>query len=92
MIVEWSISATQDARRVYNFLADMHPQVADVVMGDIFRFITLLKEQPRLGRVLGRYQNRDVRSSIVGRYEVRYERVSNKIIILRIWHVREYRE
>lgn len=92
MIVEWSVSATQDAKRVYEFIANMNPNAANVVMGDIFRFVTLLREQPRLGRVLGRYQNRDVRSSIVGRYEVRYEIVSNKIIILRIWHVREYRE
>ena len=44
-----------------------------------------------MGRRLRRYADREVRSLIVGDYEIRYELRPDEIIVVRIWHGREDR-
>ncbi len=41
--------------------------------------------------MLDGYSSREVRSLIIGDYEVRYEIAGNELLILRIWHAREDR-
>ncbi len=50
-----------------------------------------LAGHPRLGRRLSQHDDREVRSIVIGDYEVRYELKAKDLIILRVWHVREDR-
>lgn len=51
----------------------------------------MLLQMPRKGYPVETYLPRDVRSLIVGDYELRYEIKGDLLAVLRIWHTREDR-
>lgn len=91
MQIVWSHKSKEDIQRLFDFLYSANPVSAAEMVVDIRRYVALLPTQPRLGRNLPRYDPREIRSGIIGRYEIRYEIKQTNIIILRVWHTRENR-
>jgi plasmid stabilization system protein ParE len=77
--------------RVYDFLKEVNPKAAAKIVRKLNTAVKNLPQHPYMGPRLDSYAPLDVRSLIVGDYEIRYEVTEAVVIILRLWHVRENR-
>ena len=91
MTIEWTKRAKDDLVRFHLFLAPTAPAAAARVVQDLLRAPGRLIDFPRIGEKLAGYDSREVRRIVVGHYELRYELVDDRIIVLRLWHHREDR-
>ena len=91
MKIEWTASATDDLVRLHRFLAAVAPNAAADVARSLARAPLKLVEFPRIGERLDAFSPREVRRITVGHYELRYELTGERIIVLRLWHMREHR-
>jgi len=89
--IEWTASASDDLVRLHRFLAAVAPDAAADVARSLSRAPLKLVEFPRIGERLDAYSPREVRRITVGHYELRYELTGDRIIVLRLWHMREHR-
>jgi len=91
MQVEWTGKALSDVTRLYDFLASMNRRAASQAVKALVAAPQRLVEHPRIGERLDQYLPREVRRIVIGDYELRYEIVEMRIIVLRLWHGREDR-
>ncbi len=91
MVVKWTESAYRDLMRLHEFLASVNPRVAGRVVRQLVNEAKLLHEHIFIGSVLSAFAPREVRSLIIGDYELRYEVTETVLYVLRIWHTKEDR-
>ena len=91
MRLRWTRRALLDLQRLYAFLEEVNEPAAARAAQALVRAAGFLPEQPRIGRRLEQFRDREVRRTLVGQYELRYEIRDEVIILLRIWHTREQR-
>lgn len=91
MKIQWTGKASSDLARLYEHLRPVAPDAAARVVRQLAQAPIRLIDYPRLGERLEAYDPREVRRIIVGNYEMRYEIANGAILILRLWHGREYR-
>ena len=91
MGLRWTSQANRDLVRLHEFLAPVNPGAAAKAVRLILAGVERLAAHPRLGRRLTQYEPREVRSLVIGDYEVRYELKTKDLIVLRLWHAREDR-
>ncbi|MEA1050874.1 type II toxin-antitoxin system RelE/ParE family toxin [Lamprobacter modestohalophilus] len=91
MDLKWTSKGLSDLARLYAFLAPVNPAAAARVVQSLTAAPVGLQVNPRIGERLDEFDPREVRSILVGRYEMRYEIQDGVIYILRIWHTREKR-
>jgi plasmid stabilization system protein ParE len=91
MRIKWTGKASSDLVRLYEHLRPVAPDAAARVVQQLSRAPDRLLDYPRIGEKLEAYEPREVRRSIVGNYELRYEIADATIFILRLWHSRENR-
>ncbi|MCF7996297.1 MAG: type II toxin-antitoxin system RelE/ParE family toxin [Chromatiaceae bacterium] len=91
MDLKWTSKGLSDLARLYEFLAPVNPAAAASVVQSLTAAPVGLQVNPRIGERLDEFDPREVRSILVGRYEMRYEIQDGVIYILRIWHTREKR-
>ena len=89
--VSWTSKAVDDLARLHEFLAPVNPRAAHRAVQSLVAAAGRIAESPRLGERLDRYEPREVRRVLVGRYELRYEVRGAEVVILRLWHTREDR-
>jgi plasmid stabilization system protein ParE len=89
--IDWTASASDDLVRLHRFLATVAPDAAAEVARALARAPLKLVEFPRIGERLDAFSPREVRRISVGQYELRYELTGDRIIVLRLWHMREHR-
>jgi plasmid stabilization system protein ParE len=87
----WTRPAVADLVRLHDFLAEVSPRAADRTAKALDAAVKQLQAFPRLGSRVDGFASREVRRLIVGDYEMRYEVVSDAVVVLRIWHGREDR-
>lgn len=92
MRIVWTDKASGDLARLHDFLASVAPDAAVRTTQRLRAAPRRLVEFPRLGERIDAYDPREVRRILVGNYEIRYEIADPTIIVLRLWHMREYRE
>jgi plasmid stabilization system protein ParE len=91
VIVTWSPEGAADLQRLYAFVAGVDPNAAAQIAATLQSVPDKLLSFPRLGERLEAFELAEVRRLIVGKYEMRYEIISDEILILRIFHGREDR-
>ncbi len=91
MEVKWTESGHRDLMRLHEFLASVSKRSAQRALQQIVREAKLLQDHPLIGSVLYVYAPREVRSVIIGEYELRYEVTVTSLYVLRIWHTKEDR-
>jgi plasmid stabilization system protein ParE len=92
MNLEWSPESSEDLSRLHDFLAPVNPRAAAEAVQMLVRAGLQLPGMPRIGQRVEDFGVREVRRVIVeGRYELRYEIVGERIIVLRVFHAREDR-
>lgn len=91
MKLKWSNQAVADVARLNDFLAKVNPTAAARATQTLTVAPRLLLDRPQSGRQLDQYLPREVRRTIVGHYEMRYELIDLTVYILRVWHTREER-
>ena len=91
MRLQWTASALADITRLYEFLAPLNQAAAARTVQLLTAAPNKLLQSPYLGKPLTEFAPREVRRSIVGQYELRYEIAETTIYILRLWHTREER-
>jgi plasmid stabilization system protein ParE len=91
MKLTWTERAVSDLERLHEFLASVNPKAAARAIQAIVRRAGTLPHRPRIGERIERYDPREIRRILAGRYEVPYELSGAGIHILRIWHTRENR-
>lgn len=90
-LLDWSPESLGDLDRLYTFLEPVNPIAAAKAVQELASAAGILREHPRMGERLGRYDPREVRRLIVSHYELRYEVVGENLYILRLWSTRETR-
>jgi plasmid stabilization system protein ParE len=91
MDLKWTSKALSDLARLYEFLAPANKQAAARTVQALTAAPERLLDQPRIGEQLDEFEPREVRSILVGHYEMRYEIVVSTLYVLRLWHTREDR-
>lgn len=91
MALRWTSKAHRDLVRLNDFLAPINPRAAANVVRLLLAGVERVAAHPRIGRKRPEFGDRDVRSVVVGDYEVRYEIRPDELVILCIWHTREDR-
>ncbi len=89
MDLKWTRSATSDLARRYRFLAPPNAAATARAVQVLVAAPSRLLTQPRMGRRLEEFDPREVRRILVGTYKMRYEIQGDKLLVLRIWPVRE---
>ncbi len=91
MELKWTSKALSDLARLYEFLAPVNQKAAARAIQALAAAPTTLLDNPRIGEQLFEFEPREVRRTIVGQYEMRYEIQESTIYVLRLWHTRENR-
>ncbi|SIT52878.1 Plasmid stabilization system [Mesorhizobium prunaredense] len=91
MELKWTSKALSDLVRLRDFLALVNSQAAARVVQSLTAAPVRLTEHPRIGERLEEFEPREVRRTLVGNYEMRYEIQKSTIYVLRLWHTREDR-
>jgi plasmid stabilization system protein ParE len=92
MTLQWTRAALSDLQRLHTFLRPVNPDAAARVIQRLTEGPDLLQTQPRIGIKLPEFEPREVRSILIGDYELRYEITADHAVwILRVWHTREFR-
>lgn len=92
--VKWLPGAVADIERLHSFLNEKSPEAATRAARTILKGVIQLKTTPHIGRPMpddtGRRELFVSFSS--GAYVLRYmEENKNTIVVVRVWHSREYR-
>jgi plasmid stabilization system protein ParE len=91
MRLKWSSKALDDIERLYDFLAKVNKSAAAQTVQPLVAALARLIENPRIGESLDEFAPLEVRRTLVGRYEIRYQVENDTIYVLRLWHTREDR-
>ena len=91
MRVEWSAAARRDLLRLEAFLRPVSPRAGARVVRMLVDAAARLPEFPHIAPSVDAYEGRDVRSLIVGDYNIHYDVRADVISIVRVWHMREDR-
>lgn len=91
MRVVWAERSRSDLARLHEYLHEVAPEAADLMLLRLSQAPDRLLDFPRMGSRLDDYKMREIRRIIVGNYELRYEIAGDVIFVLRVWHCREDR-
>ena len=91
MRVDWSAAARRDLFRLEAFLRPVNPRAGARVARMLVDAAGRLPEFPQLAPAVEGYDGRDIRSLVIGDYNMHYEVTADAIHIVRIWHTREDR-
>jgi plasmid stabilization system protein ParE len=91
MQLEWTRAALADLSRLHEFQARVNATAAARLIKGLTTAAERLLAQPRIGETVSGFDPREVRRMLAGKYEIRYEIVGYRLIVLRIWHTREDR-
>jgi plasmid stabilization system protein ParE len=89
--IRWSREARDDVDRLVDFIAVYDPDLANEIEQELARAPRNLLNFPRRGARLTAFTPQEVRELRIRRYVLRYELVSEDIIVLRFFHAREER-
>jgi plasmid stabilization system protein ParE len=89
--LQWTDKAYADLTRLYDFLAPLNPTMAVRTVQSLSAAPEGLLANPRIGKRLDEFAPREVRRILVARYELRYEVLETRVVVLRLWHTREDR-
>lgn len=93
MNLRWLPAAFQDISRLYDFLLEKNPVAAAHAMEVILGGADTLTSMPEIGRPMNDDTGR--REYFLpfgaGAYVLRYKLDTDSIIVIRVWHSREYR-
>ena len=91
MQIQWTGKALSDLARLHEFLAQVNKEAAARVVQSLVAAPDRLKGRLRIGERLNEFDPREVRRLLVGQYELRYEVLGSRVVVLRLWHTREDR-
>ena len=91
MRLKWSSAAQRDLVRLAEFLKPVNPRAASRVVGMLIATAKQLPDFPQLAPRVDAHEWREIRSLIVGDYNMHYEVTRETIFIVRVWHTREDR-
>ena len=82
----WTKIASNDMKEIYNYISRDSLKYASITLQKIYNKIQKLKPNPKIGRYVPEYNNKQIREVFEGNYRIIY-RIKNKTIeILRIFH------
>lgn len=91
MQIVWSSKAMLDLNRVIQFLEPKSLRAAQQRRCDIIEGVEQLLSMPRMGALVESLATHEVRRTLIGDYELRYQISLSHIEVLHIWHTREDR-
>lgn len=89
MKLTFSESSIADLESLREFIAKNNPEAAERMSLRLRQLIGNLILHPDMGRLVPELPN--VRELVAGNYVVRYMREEDTVVILRVWHGKEYR-
>jgi len=85
--LNWTEQASSDLKSIYDFISVNSPSFAKVYIQRIKNKTTLLKDRPKLGRVVPEFDKIELRELIFGNYRIVYKIISEEQLdILTIHH------
>lgn len=85
--VSWLVSAKEDLKAIFEFIAQDSDKYAALEINRIQDKVALLSSQPYLGKILPELENQTIRELIEGKYRIIYRILDeNHIHILMVHH------
>ena len=93
MKLNWLPAASEDIDRLYQFLLDKNPMAAAEATKTILEGSEILINMPEIGRPMddGTGRRELFLPFGAGAYVLRYKLNADSIVVIRVWHSREYR-
>lgn len=83
----WTERATEEIVSIAEYLEQFSEHYASVMVNKLYKKVGVLKQFPRLGRVIPEIQEEHYRELIEGNYRVMYEIFDEEIILIqRVLH------
>lgn len=90
MVIVWSVPAREDLRLIYQYIAHDSKRYASRVVQDIANKVEVLRELPRLGRIVPEIGEENVRELGMYSYRIMYELTADTIYIHGVIHRRRH--
>ncbi len=82
----WTNNALQDLEEIAEFIEKDSPQYAKVTIRALYNYTKILKDQPKLGRIVPEIESVEFRELIRGNYRIIYQESTESIFILTVHH------
>jgi toxin ParE1/3/4 len=86
MRIKWTAEAEKHLDGIYRYIAEDSPLYASRTLDNLTRRADHLIDHPRVGRIVPKYDNPNLRELIVGSYRIIYRITSDLIEILAVFH------
>lgn len=86
MKIEWTQSAELDLYELYAWIARDSPVNAEAFIDDLLEAVSLLREQPLMGRTVPEAGRDDVRELLFENYRIPYQASATCLYILGVLH------
>jgi plasmid stabilization system protein ParE len=84
--VRWTVGAVQDLRGIVEFIGRDSLAYAESTAARILEAVGRLASQPRLGRLVPEYRDRNLRELIVGNYRIVYRASGQQVSVIAVIH------
>jgi toxin ParE1/3/4 len=85
--LNWTLESRHDLKNIFDYISMDSKYYASIQIRRIKEKAALLKESPRLGRIVPEIQEENIRELIFGNYRIIYRIVNiDRIDILTIYH------
>jgi len=82
----WTNNALQDLEEIAEFIEKDSPHYAKVTIRALYNCMKILKDQPKLGRIVPEIGSVEFRELIRGNYRIIYQESTESIFILTVHH------
>lgn len=86
MRIKWTAEAEAHLDGIYHYIAKDSPLYASRTLDKLTRRAEHLIDYPRVGRIVPKYDNPNLRELIVGSYRIIYRITSDHIDVLAVFH------
>lgn len=89
--VIWTERATQEITSIAEYLEQYSTLYASSIVRKLYGKVGVLKQFPKLGRIIPEMQEEKYRELIEGNYRIMYEMLDNEMILIqRVMHTSRY--
>ncbi len=82
----WTDNALRDLEEIAAFIEKDSPHYARVTVRGLYKYTKILKDQPKLGRMVPEVGSEDFRELIRGNYRIIYKPSADSVYIVTVHH------
>jgi toxin ParE1/3/4 len=80
--VIWTQNATEEIVNIAEYLEQHSKHYAEIIVKKLYNKVNVLRQHPKIGRVIPEMQNEIYRELIEGNYRIMYEILDEEIVLI----------